>query len=82
MARWGRQQSCRNEEVLSLAPYLGIVINEGALDDDLSARIDDALPLSDDDDRSLADDERTAWLLLHEGARLSVEHGVALSLAG
>jgi hypothetical protein len=69
-------------EVLRLAPHLGITLRGGALDDSLATRIDDMEPLSPDDDGSQSDDERTAWLLLHEGARLSVSYGVALSLAG
>jgi len=64
------------------APKLGIPLDDGVLSDAVAEQIDDFAPLYDGDDCSLSEDERTAWLLLYEGARLSIAHGVALTLAG
>jgi hypothetical protein len=69
-------------ELQALALVLGIPLRDGALDDQVAQRINAFEPLFDVDDCSLAEDERTAWLLLFEGTRLSVVHNVALSLAG
>lgn len=52
------------------------------LSDEIAAKIDDLAPLYVGDDCSFAEDQRPAWLVLHEGAKLSIKHGVALSLAG
>jgi hypothetical protein len=69
-------------ELTDLAPALGIPLTAGELTDDIASRINDFAALYDGDDRSFANDERTAWLVLYEGARLAHLHGVALSLAG
>jgi len=69
-------------ELLETAPLLGIPLTDGVLTDTVAGRIDDFEPLYEGDDLTLAEDERTAWLVLHEAARLSIEHRVALSLAG
>ena len=70
-------------ELVALAPVLGIPLVERKLTDQVTQQINDSgAPLCDGDDCSLAEDELTAWLLLYEGARLAVEHGVPLSLAG
>lgn len=69
-------------ELLRMAPRLGIPLDDGKLDDEVARQIDDGELLSEGDDGALAEDERTAWLLLLEGARLAIEHRVALSLAG
>jgi hypothetical protein len=61
---------------------LGIPLDDGWLADTVAQKINDFAPLHKNDDCSLAEDERTAWLVLYEGARLAVKHGVALSLAG
>ena len=65
-----------------MAPVTSLKFPVASASGSLVTRIDDFAPLYPDDDGSLAEDERTAWLLLHEGARLSIEHDVALSLAG
>jgi hypothetical protein len=69
-------------ELRKLAQPLGIPLRGEHLPDDVAERINDLQPLADNDDGSLAEDERTAWLLLHEGALLASAHSVALSLAG
>ncbi len=56
--------------------------NTVPLSNDIAARINDFAPLFDDDDCQFAEDERTAWLLLHEGARMAMKHSIALFLAG
>jgi hypothetical protein len=70
------------EELYRMAPRLGIPLEDGSLSDELARRIDARELLTEGDDGALADDERTGWLLLVEGARLSIEHRVALALAG
>jgi hypothetical protein len=70
-------------ELLSLAPRLGIELANGALPDDVARRIDDLEPLSPgESDTELIENTRTAWLLMHEAARLSIDLDVALALAG
>jgi hypothetical protein len=69
-------------ELVALAPVLGIPLVERKLTDQVAQQINDGAPLFDGDDCSLAEDERTAWLLLYEGARLAIEHAVPLNLAG
>jgi len=66
----------------ALAPHLGITLRDGLLDDALATKIDDMEPFGGDEDPTLVEKHRTAWLLVHEGARLAIAHGVALSLAG
>ena len=69
-------------ELTTIAPILGIPLEDGLLADAVARKINDFAALYEGDDCSLAEDERTAWLVLYEGARLAVQHGVALSLAG
>jgi hypothetical protein len=69
-------------ELATTASLLGIPLDDGRLSDETARKINDFAPLYEGDDRSLSEDERTAWLVLYEGARLAVQHGVALSLAG
>jgi len=69
-------------ELVSVAPLLGIPLEAARVSDAVARRINDFAPLHEGDDCSLAEDERTAWLVLYEGARLAVQHDVALSLAG
>jgi hypothetical protein len=73
---------CLLRELCALAPELGIRLKDGELPYTIAMRINKFRPLSKDDDCVLIEDERTAWLLLYEGARLAVKHNVALSLAG
>jgi hypothetical protein len=70
------------QEVIALAPELGIPLEAGVLPDATAAKINDFAPLYDGDTCELSEDQRTAWLLLYEGARLGVHHHAALSLAG
>ena len=69
------------EELIEYALLLGIPLTSGELSDDVATMIDNETPLAPGDGDDLIE-ERTAWLVLYEGARLAVEHGVALSLAG
>ena len=70
------------EQLIELAPHLGIPLKNGFVSDEVAAKINEFELLSDDDDGELAEDERTAWLALYEGARLAVENNVAVLLAG
>jgi hypothetical protein len=69
-------------DLTATARPLGIPLEGGRLADVVAGKINDFAPLYEGDDCSLAEDERTAWLVLYEGARMAVQHGVALSLAG
>jgi hypothetical protein len=69
-------------ELRLLAGDLGIPFKDGDLTDEIAAAINDFKPLHDGDSTELAEDERTAWLAMYEGARLALEHKVALTLAG
>lgn len=70
------------QELTTLALQLGIPLDETGLSRSVAERINDFAPLFEGDDCSLAEDSRTVWLLLYEGARLAIQHNVALSLAG
>ena len=69
-------------ELLAMAGRLDIPVAEGAISDAVAQQINAMEPLFEGDTLALAEDERTAWLALFEGARLAVQRGVALSLAG
>jgi hypothetical protein len=70
-------------ELLDMAAGLGIPLSNGTLPDDVARRIGDFEPLSPgESDVQLIEDTRTAWLLLHEVARLSIDLDVPLCLAG
>ena len=69
-------------EVIAVAPLLGIPLKNGVLSDPVAALINDYAALFPGDTPDPNADQRTTWLLLHEGARLSIAHRVALSLAG
>jgi hypothetical protein len=69
-------------ELKQLAGQLGIPLVNGELMDETASTINDFQPLRNGDSVELIEDERTAWLALYEGARLAVEHRVALTLAG
>lgn len=70
------------KDLESAAALLQIPLQDGQLADSVARRINAFAPLHDGDDCSLAENERTSWLLLYEGARLAVQHRIALSLAG
>ena len=65
-----------------VATKIGIPLEDGALAGTIAEQINDFAPLFEGDDCEFAEDERTAWLVLYEGARLAVRHRIALSLAG
>jgi hypothetical protein len=69
-------------ELVRVAPQLGIPLESGSLPDAVARKINDFAPLYEGDDCSLAENERTAWLLMYEGARQAVQQDVALSLVG
>ncbi|RSZ45970.1 MULTISPECIES: hypothetical protein [unclassified Variovorax] len=61
------------EELVFVAPALGIRLEDGELSDEEAQRIDD---LIEEDDGLYR--EYVSWLLLYESARLSIEHGTAI----
>jgi hypothetical protein len=69
-------------EALRVAEMLNIPLLEGQLTDSVAAKINDYQPLFDGDEIDPIAEQRTTWLLVHEGAWLSVKHNIALSLAG
>lgn len=69
-------------DLMSIAPALGIPLVGNHVENVVAKKINDFAPLYAGDDCTLAEDDRTAWLLLHEGARLAVLHSVPLNLAG
>lgn len=68
-------------ELLKAAPHLGIPLASGELPDAVADKINEFEPLFEGDSDAGAE-SRSAWLVLHEGARLAAKHNVALSLAG
>lgn len=82
MQVWAGSSQKLLEELSELAPMIGIPLSNTGLSDDIATKINEFEMLSEDDNGELAEDERTAWLVMYEGARLSVENKVALSLAG
>jgi hypothetical protein len=69
-------------ELLSLARDLRIPLANGELADETANAINIFRPFHELDSTKLIENYRTAWLALHEGARLALEHDVALTLAG
>ena len=69
-------------EVLESAALLGVPLENGSLSDATAARISEYEPLFPGDVVDPNSDLRHTWLLLHEGVRFSVQHSIALSLAG
>jgi hypothetical protein len=69
-------------DLLALAPDLGIPLEGDGVSDEVAEQIDAGQSLDDSDYGPAWDDERTAWLLLFEGARLAIAHHTAFSLAG
>jgi hypothetical protein len=69
-------------ELQSLATNLRIPMTDGHLNDETAVAINNFKSLYSGDSTELSEDERTAWLALYEGARLAMDHNVALSLAG
>jgi hypothetical protein len=69
-------------ELLNLARDLRIPLANGQLADETAAAINMYRPFHELDSTKLIESYRTAWLALYEGARLALENGVALTLAG
>lgn len=69
-------------DLIARAPSLEIPVEANHLSDEIAARIDAGDTLHDADYGRLWESERTAWLLLVEGARLAVARRTAFSLAG
>ncbi len=69
-------------ELVGAAPALGIPLDGGSLADETASRINEFETLFEGDSLEFAENERTAWLVLFEGARLATQHHVALALAG
>jgi hypothetical protein len=69
-------------ELLGLARDLRIPLTDGRLADETAAAINMFRPFHELDSTKLIERYRTAWLALHEGARLALENDVALTLAG
>jgi len=70
---WVGSAPALKEELVALAPALDIPLEGENVSNQIAQSINEAEPESD---------EQEAWLLLYEGARLALENGVALSLAG
>jgi hypothetical protein len=70
------------QELLGLASDLRIPLTNGKLADETAAAINMYRPFHELDSTKLIESYRTAWLALYEGARLALENGVALTLAG
>jgi hypothetical protein len=69
-------------ELLNLARDLRIPLANGELAGETANAINMFRPFHELDSTRLIETYRTAWLALHEGARLALENGVALTLAG
>ncbi len=70
------------DDLIAIAPALGIPLADGGVLGDATAwRICDGDAFQDRPGSDAAD-ERTTWLLLHEAARMSLQHGAAIALAG
>jgi hypothetical protein len=69
-------------ELLSLGTQLRIPLTNGELADETANSINMFRPFHELDSTKLIEIYRTAWLALYEGARLALENGVALTLAG
>ena len=65
-------------ELRSAAEGLAIPYFDGALPDAVAMAIAAGEPLSDGDDAAAWNEQRTVWLCLYEGARLSVAYGSVL----
>jgi hypothetical protein len=70
------------EELLSLARDLRIPVTNRDVTDETVDSINIFRPLHERDSTKVIEDLRPGWLALHEGARLAMQNGVALTLAG
>lgn len=69
-------------ELKELATEFGISPNNQDIFNQQINNINDLIPFNEKDTPEVIEDYRSAWLLMFEGARLSIENKVALSLAG
>ena len=69
-------------DLSTVADCLDIPLSDSGLTDDVAQRINDFEPLSAGEDSSPTEALMPSWLTLYEGARVAVEHNVALALAG
>ena len=87
---WGTQEVFLNfgssyrlkDELLDLGQYLGIEFGNGGVINEHIQKINQFEPFKDGEAEDLSARFRVPWLLLYEGARLSIENEIALSLAG
>lgn len=71
------------DQLLSLAPEIGIPLENGVLTDEVAQKIDDMQPLHDgEDDWDLIENIRMGWLVMHEAALISIARQVPICLAG
>lgn len=70
------------EELIEVAKHLGIEFNNGNLLEEQVKKINELEPFTIEEDENLTEIFRSPWLVLYEGARLSIENKIALSLAG
>lgn len=71
------------QELLEIAVYLNIKIDDGKITQEQINLINELIPFEKDDERKEQIlNLRSAWLLCFEGAKLSIENNIALSLAG
>jgi len=63
------------EDLTWLAADLGIPTADGRISDSIATAINDFKPFHEGESAELIEDWRTAWLALHEGARLAKESG-------
>lgn len=69
-------------ELIEVAVHLGIEFENGEINEEQIEKINELEPFETGEDSELTEDLRSAWLLMYEGARLSIENKIALSLAG
>lgn len=70
------------EELIEISKHLGIEFHYGNLIKEQVDKINELEPFDIAEKENLTEDFRSPWLVLYEGARLSIENKIALSLAG
>jgi hypothetical protein len=66
------------DELVQVAPALGIALTDGDLSDEEAARIDALVEKEEAEDDEGLSREYASWLLLYEMARLSIAHKTAI----
>jgi hypothetical protein len=69
-------------ELLRFAHDLRIPVTNHDVTDETVGSINMFRPFHERDSTKLIEEYRPAWLALHEGVRMALQHGVALTLAG